>query len=187
MTGYPAFKEWQALVGALAAGEQLLILRKGGIAEGRGGFAVRAQRFWLFPTAFHAQREKLKPSAHRFFATNPADMDAATVRLTAYAEVADATFVADWAAVRRLDPFHLWTEDTVRERFAWSRPAGLHVIVVRVFHAAEPTALQVTPEMAGCKSWIDVPARFDAQTASPALDEATFAARRAAIQAALSG
>jgi len=35
---YPAFKEWQVIVDALAVGEQSLLLRKGGIAEGRGGF-----------------------------------------------------------------------------------------------------------------------------------------------------
>ena len=35
---FPAFKEWHVVVEALAAGEQILLLRKGGIAEGRGGF-----------------------------------------------------------------------------------------------------------------------------------------------------
>ena len=58
---YPAFKEWQVIVAALAAGEQSLLLRKGGIAESRGKFnPERAERFWLFPTQFHAQREKTK-------------------------------------------------------------------------------------------------------------------------------
>ena len=59
---FPAFKEWLVIVDALAAGEQSLLLRKGGIAEGRGGFDPElAERFWLFPTQFHAQREKTKP------------------------------------------------------------------------------------------------------------------------------
>lgn len=187
MTGFPAFKEWQAIVGALAAGEQLLILRKGGIAEGRSGFAVRTERFWLFPTAFHAQREKTKAAAHRYFPETAGDAAATRVRLTAFAEVTDARFVADWNTVRRLDAFHFWTEDTVRERFTWARPPGLHVIMVRIYRPVEPVALAVTAEMAGCKSWVDVPARFEAQTATPALDDATFAARRAAILAALDG
>jgi hypothetical protein len=187
MTGAPAFKEWQAIVGALTAGEQLLILRKGGIAEGRGGFAMRAQRFWLFPTAFHAQREKLKPAAHRFFAEGSPDTAPATVRLTAYAEVTDAMFVADWDTVQRLDPFHWWTEDTVRERFTWSRPPGLHVIVARVYRLAKPVDLKLTPGMAGCKSWIEVPVPIDRAGGQPVLDEATFAPRRAAILAAVAG
>ena len=33
-----AFKEWAMVVDALGRGEQIIILRKGGISEGRGGF-----------------------------------------------------------------------------------------------------------------------------------------------------
>src|SRR5512138_2779668 len=51
-----AFKEWAIVVDALGRGEQILILRKGGIAEGRGGFRPEHTRFLLFPTAFHEQR-----------------------------------------------------------------------------------------------------------------------------------
>lgn len=184
MPGYPAFKEWQAIVGALGAGEQILLLRKGGIAEGRGGFAVRADRFWLFPTAFHAQREKTRPALHRHFRETETNVPK-SVRLSSFAEVVDAHFVSDWSVVRRLEPFHFWTEETVKERFEWSRPPGLHAIVVRVFRTAEPLTLALTDDMAGCKSWIEVPAAFDARPWVPALDDSSFATRRAAIAAAL--
>ncbi|MBA2742902.1 MAG: DUF1802 family protein, partial [Chthoniobacterales bacterium] len=49
------FKEWALVCDALGRGEQSLILRKGGIAEGRDGFAFRHSEFFLFPTFFHAQ------------------------------------------------------------------------------------------------------------------------------------
>ena len=39
-------------------GRQSVILRKGGIAEGRDGFAFRHREFFLFPTFFHEQVEK---------------------------------------------------------------------------------------------------------------------------------
>ncbi len=35
-----AFKEWAVIVDALGRGDQILILRKGGISEGRGGFQI---------------------------------------------------------------------------------------------------------------------------------------------------
>ena len=70
---FPAFKEWHVIIEALGAGEQILILRKGGIAEGRLGFEVEAPRFWLFPTRFHAQLEKTKPAAARWFEPPAAD------------------------------------------------------------------------------------------------------------------
>ncbi|MFM8364659.1 MAG: DUF1802 family protein, partial [Verrucomicrobiota bacterium] len=58
ITGPVAFKEWAIVCEALGEGKQSLLVRKGGIAEGRDGFAFRHREFFLFPTAFHAQREK---------------------------------------------------------------------------------------------------------------------------------
>ncbi|MCU0792899.1 MAG: DUF1802 family protein [Opitutaceae bacterium] len=153
---WPAFKEWAAIVSALGAGAQSLILRKGGIAEGKGGFDPdRATRFWLYPTSFHAQLDKLKPAAAAFF--DPLAQHASPVALDTYAEIISHRFVTDWDAVAALDSRHLWTEATVRERFDWSRPAGLHVLEVRVFRLAHPAPLPAGSDISGCKSWIDLP------------------------------
>lgn len=171
----PAFKEWQVIVEALGAGEQILILRKGGIAEGRGGFHVSSGRFWLFPTHFHAQREKTKPAAEKRF--SPAG-DPATVTLRYFAEVAHAAFLDRWETVARLDAFHFWTEAAVREKFDWSQPPGLHALVVRVHRLHDPVVLPLAPEMSGCKSWIDLPFDFDAHASAPVLDDAAFLQRK---------
>ncbi len=179
-----AFKEWQAIVGALAAGDQTLILRKGGISEDHGGFAVKARRFWLFPTAFHAQREKTKPAAHRYFEGGSA-RESSGLALSVYAELVSATFSADWDAVQRLRPFHLWTGESVRERFDWGNPPGLHVLIVRIFRIRDAIALTPTAAMAGCKSWIDVPPGLKGGIGAPVLDDATFAARHEAVERAL--
>jgi hypothetical protein len=188
---FPAFKEWHVIVEALGAGEQILILRKGGIAEGRGGFQIGASRFWLFPTRFHQQLEKTKPAAARFAALPALSSDAPAVlpagssphhlELRYFADIAHTAFLTDWAAVTRLDPHHLWTEATIRERFDWSKPAGVHALVVRVHKLATPVSLPLTPDMGGCKSWIDLPCAFDAQPSAPVLSDAAFAARRSAL------
>jgi hypothetical protein len=47
------FKEWALVCEALGTGEQTILLRKGGIAEGRDGFGFRHSEFFLFPTFFH--------------------------------------------------------------------------------------------------------------------------------------
>ena len=54
------FKEWAIVCEALGCGEQSIILRKGGIAEGREGFSFRHAEFFLFPTYFHEQVEKTR-------------------------------------------------------------------------------------------------------------------------------
>ncbi|HZE05054.1 MAG TPA: DUF1802 family protein, partial [Solirubrobacteraceae bacterium] len=48
-----AFKEWAVTVRALAEGEQLLTLRKGGIREPEKHFKLEHERFFLYPTFDH--------------------------------------------------------------------------------------------------------------------------------------
>src|SRR5271163_3110147 len=52
------FKEWTLICEALGSGAQSIILRKGGIAEGRAGFRFQHDEFFLFPTLFHEQAAK---------------------------------------------------------------------------------------------------------------------------------
>jgi hypothetical protein len=164
---YPAFKEWQVIVDALATGEQSLLLRKGGIAEGRGGFDPElAERFWLFPTQFHAQREKTKQGLAQRLNSVPGDPLDTRVTLTAFAEVTHHRFVSDWSAVAALDPFHGWTEATVREKYDWGQPPGLYALVVQVHRLNRPIKLARTPAMAGCKSWLELPVGFDDHASS---------------------
>ena len=62
-----AFKEWAITVRALAEGEQLLTLRKGGIREENKHFEIEHDRFFLYPTFDHQRndcvRERTCPSS----------------------------------------------------------------------------------------------------------------------------
>src|SRR3954447_24004626 len=64
-----AFKEWAVTVRALAEGEQLLTLRKGGIREEDRHFEIEHDQFFLYPTFDHQQgklvRESHKPELGR--------------------------------------------------------------------------------------------------------------------------
>ena len=53
-----ALKEWAVTIAALAAGDQVLIVRKGGIGEKR--FELPHPRFYLFPTYAHQRPELLE-------------------------------------------------------------------------------------------------------------------------------
>src|ERR1700741_5492014 len=59
-----AFKEWAVTVRALAEGEQLLTLRKGGIREPEKHFKLDYERFFLYPT-FDPHRPDRARQAHR--------------------------------------------------------------------------------------------------------------------------
>ena len=70
-----AFKEWAVVCRALAEGRQALILRKGGIAEGRDGFGFRHSEFFLFPTFFHEQVVKVRTPGAEIPATRPGEIE----------------------------------------------------------------------------------------------------------------
>ena len=59
-----AFKEWSVTVRALAEGEQLLTLRKGGIREENKHFELEHERFFLYPTFDHQRNDLVRESHH---------------------------------------------------------------------------------------------------------------------------
>ena len=150
-----AFKEWHAIVGALAAGEQTIILRKGGIAEPSGGFRPRGEPFWLLPTLYHEQATKLTTAATLFLPSCGRERE--RVDLTCWATLHAHHFLTDWTDVQRLAPHHFWTEATVRERFDWATPPGVHLLIARIHRLDTPIPFDLTAAQAGCKSWVELP------------------------------
>ena len=185
--GTPAFKEWEAIVEALGHGAQIIILRKGGIAEGRTGFQAKHPKFWLFPTAYHQQWEKTKPELRRYLA--PSTEAKKEIALHYCAEVTDAIYLSSWEQVARLDDVHFWSEEIVRERFNYKeRPGmedGLHLLIVRVSRINLPHQLAPSPEYEGCKSWIEVPVDWEHDIAAHVVRTEEFATRRSRILAAV--
>jgi hypothetical protein len=168
------FKEWQVVCDALASGRQAIILRKGGIHEGRAGFSFAHPSFFLFPTRFHAQADQVREggaSIQPLPEWQPGD----TVRITHHAEALWAITLNDWERVSALEPYHIYSEKTVRDRFDWEgkgmTSGSIHVALVRVRKLAQPWDLEYTPQFGGCRSWIKLPpAPQDWETtASPVL------------------
>src|SRR4051812_18838218 len=113
-----AFKEWAIVVDALGRGEQIFILRKGGIHEGRGGFEMDYSEFLLFPTLFHQQREPVTPGAQkRFDKIAPFPPPADLVRIEYWAQVVEARRLTAFSEVKRLEGQHIWNEQVLAERF----------------------------------------------------------------------
>src|ERR1700744_5564437 len=86
-----AFKEWAVIVDALGRGDQIVILRKGGISEGAGGFQISQPTFSLFSTLFHKQRESVLGEAQNRYDLIAPEFPAEDIlRLEYFAEVAEA-------------------------------------------------------------------------------------------------
>lgn len=178
-----AFKEWAVVVDALGRGEQLVLLRKGGIHEGRGGFRPEHKEFLLFPTRFHQQRAAVMPAAQARFdelarSFPPEDR----VRITYGATVAASHQIRSLDAALALRGRHIWREEVIKERFAWGREESVWALVVRVFRLAGPVELPLQPDYAGCRSWLTLAEEVPTAGAAPVLPDAEFEARRREIE-----
>ncbi len=119
------FKEWSVVCEALGRGLQSIILRKGGIAEGRAGFSFRHREFFLFPTYFHEQLEKVRQID--IVVPEPDDRDRPQIF---FANRRDAV-IRSWPVAEALESLHILQREVVQERFEDDRVPGMHVAFVR--------------------------------------------------------
>lgn len=182
-----AFKEWAIVTDALLRGEQIIILRKGGIAEGRGGFRPEHEQFWLFPTQFHQQRDSVIPAAQaRLDELSASWPPADRVRLEGFATLTGWRRLETLEEARKLSGQHIWREEVIASRYEWGREAGIYVLIVRVRRLPAPVELPLSPAYGGCKSWIELEQDLGTDGAKPVLSDADFAARVQRLHAALS-
>ncbi len=181
-----ALKEWAVLCDAMARGDIIALVRKGGIREQRTGFAVRHDRFVLYPTFFHEREAELAP---RFRDTLPdshvAQPPAGTVRLSLVADVAATWHVSDLNSLRMIEAEHGLAWNAVESRFNYKGVPGVQVVAVRVSRLRSVTDLPEARRYAGCVSWVELDHDVDVSGARPVLDDATFNARFARMRAAL--
>ena len=178
-----AFKEWAVVVDALLRGEQILILRKGGIHEGRSGFQVEHPKFWLFPTLFHQQRESVISSAKtRYDAMELPHKD--TLRIEAFCEVIDWQRLDSLKIAQSLHGQHIWKDEVVTERFDWGKQKNIFALAVRVFRITKPVELPMLAAYGGCKSWVELEHDLPADGAMPVLEEAAFQKKLSQFSAA---
>jgi HPt (histidine-containing phosphotransfer) domain-containing protein len=177
-----ALKEWAAVCQALAAGRQTILLRKGGIAEGPGGFRPEHAEFWLLPTWFHERPEALKPDDRRFFAAVESPPSADRVPIELFARVIEVHFLNRAESLVPLAGEHVYGEQTVLDRFHYRRP-GLWLLMLEVLRAPAAMELATWPELAGCHSWVDLPGPLPTAGLTPVLDPAALAAQVARLRA----
>jgi hypothetical protein len=178
MPGSIAFKEWQVVCDALAGGRQSILLRKGGIHEGRQGFSFAHEVFFLFPTRFHAEANQVREGEVKVMPEwQPGD----AIRITHHAEALWAVTLTDWQKVAALAPWHIYSEETVRDRFDWEgkgmATGSIHVALVRVRELAEPWEFPYEAGFGGCRSWLTLPEPHAGwrESAKPVLDDEAFA------------
>ena len=164
------FKDWALICSALSSGRQSIILRKGGIAEGRAGFRFKHEDFFLFPTQYHQQAERVRPEEVAALDRAPAAPDGTVgIRLRFVLEFAH--WIDDWERLRALDPFHVWKEEIIRERFEYDEARGIQCAFGRVLASNALWTFPDHPSYGGCRSWVNLPAVPSSLEWTPVLPE----------------
>jgi hypothetical protein len=167
LPNHTSLKEWSNVIDALGRGDQVILIRKGGIADPK--FGVEADRFYLYPTFFHQQQSE------------PAD-----VAITHWCEVVRNWRVGDLETLYRLEPLVVMSRETLETRYRFRPDQALHVIGVRTFALPQPQTIHVNPEYLGCRSWVSIDDEIDTEGSLPALTESELQERLSVIGSQLS-
>ena len=174
------------LVDAMARGEVVAMVRKGGIREQRAGFQVRHDRFLLYPTYFHEKAAevapRLLPTLRDAHARRPPE---GTVRFEYVADVAAVWPVHDLALLPAIESEHGLAPAAVESRFHYKNRPGVQVVAVRLSRLAAPVEVAERRRYAGCVSWVELDEAVDVAGAAPVVAAAEFERHVSALRAAL--
>jgi len=168
LPNHTALKEWSNVVAALGRGDQVILVRKGGLADPH--FGVEADRFYLYPTYFHQGESDARPS----------------VAITHWCEVVKTWEIRDLDALHRLEPLVVIPWDTLEARYRFRPDQALYVIALRTWRLAAPVEVQYREDYGGCRSWVSVEEEIDVDGSMPVLTEAELQAKIESVEALVS-
>ena len=170
-----ALKEWATVLEAMSRGEQLVLIRKGGLIEPGSGFELRANTFVFYPTFEHQAVNYLRPDYRGYFDDalgHRAPEGQVRIDLVGAAVASVQSRAAQ--IVERLSRFHVYNEAFVSQRLKWQPEQPLAIVVVRAFRLAAPCLLPVGPRYAGCTSWVELDSAVPLEGARPVLTDEVF-------------
>ena len=95
--------------------------------------------------------------------------------------------MTEWDKVAALASHHVWAEDVIKERFVYDEESCLNVALVRSYKLPERWSFPYSKSYGGCRSWVNLPELAPGwrEALVPSVDDATFAATKAAVSAIL--
>ena len=178
ITSDVALKEWAVVAEALGAGEQLLLLRKGGIRDPKGAFQLEHREFLLYPTWEHQSEHpetRVRPEfreCYKKLFTPPSSIQGIPIKV--YAGVAYCAPVQDPQRFAGLEKYHIWTPEFIQERMKYRPQSPMLAVVLRAYQLKKEILHPVRPEYAGCKSWVPLSPPLPIGEAVPVVDNQRF-------------
>ncbi len=156
-----ALKEWAIICRALEEGKQSILLRKGGVLEYKKGFEISQKIFLLYPTFEHQSKEYLQPNYLENFELLVEAKDSITNNdklntIRILASIEEIHEFCDETTLSKLEKYHIWNERYVQSRMNYNPKKPMNALFLRVYKLPKPISIDVKPEWAGCKSWIEI-------------------------------
>ncbi|MGZ4144992.1 MAG: DUF1802 family protein [Actinomycetota bacterium] len=179
-----ALKEWALVCDMLLDGRMTVLFRKGGINE--KGFWVEANEFFLFPTYFHQNRDKVRPEFREEFdrALGAAPPEG-TLRIPALARVVDAIPVARNEGVYELEDLHPYTREQIDLRLEFRPKKPLVILAVETVPLRAPVGVPLLDRYGGCSSWVPLEIG-PTEATDPVVPRAQIEATAARVRGAVS-
>lgn len=186
-----ALKEWAIVCKGLEEGMQTILLRKGGIMERRHGFELKHNDFYLFPTYEHQSGDLLQQEyADKFKSVLHEEHPDNMSMIYLYAKVIFITETFNRDMVHGLHDLHIWNEKYVNLRMDYNREKPLSIILLRVYRLNNAIDVALSPEQAGCRSWIELQSLnteyFQDNMGKPVLSNEIFQERQSHLMEVLS-
>ena len=181
-----ALKEWAVAVKALARGEQILILRKGGIHRADKQFRVVHPEFLLYPTFEHQRRELVRASNHSDLEqTLTENLRTDRIEFSYWCRVTDKFEVNDQDSLNDIASYHIWTSDYANKRLHWRPNQPLTVALLRMYSIECPQTLPFLVGYGGCKSWVELEQKVNLGAMKPVLSDDEYESRADVVRRAL--
>lgn len=180
-----ALKEWAVTSGALGRGEQIFMLRKGGIREDGRHFKIEHEQFLLYSGLFHEAELLLKEEKQSLLDETATADFTKEIPFTVYCELAETIEISEEHQVRALDDFHIWSKEFPVKRFNWKPRHPLKLMIVRAYRLDKPASVVVDDTYGGCKSWVELNDHVDLSSLTPALSDSEFVEQVSKIRQAL--
>jgi hypothetical protein len=181
-----ALKEWAVTVRALAEGQQILLLRKGGIHEEGKDFRVIHPEFLLYPTYEHQRQDLLKPEYQPALTQLLADSPLShAITFSYWAKVEEVIEVEEQEEVDNLSPHYIWTNAYAQSRLHWKPMLPLSIMLLRVYQLEQPVSVPYLPEYGGCTSWVEIIPRIKLGALQLVLSDQEFQRRVDEIKGSL--
>lgn len=156
-----ALKEWSIICKALEDGNQTILLRKGGILEYKNGFEISQKSFLLFPTLEHQATEYLQSKYLQTYellleGNKSQDIQNKTNSLRIVARIQAIQEFQNHQILPKLEKYHIWNEKYVNMRMNYNPKKPMNSLLLRIYKLPHPVSIDINPEWAGCKSWINI-------------------------------